>query len=107
MLFTPGDIIYSSSAFINMNEPDVRYEKLATLLEYHQVSFADIERALGEMKEIRVHVVGDTIIDEFNYTSMIGGQTKIPTISVLMNHKKIMWVVLPSSRNICSRLPRK
>src|SRR3990167_7443167 len=27
MLFTPGDIVYSSSALINMNEPDVRYEK--------------------------------------------------------------------------------
>ncbi|MBW5802276.1 adenylyltransferase/cytidyltransferase family protein [Coxiella endosymbiont of Ornithodoros amblus] len=88
MLFTPGDIIYSSSAFINMNEPDVRYEKLATLLEYHQVSFADIERALGEMKEIRVHVVGDTIIDGFNYTSMIGGQTKTPTISVRHESQK-------------------
>ena len=31
----------------------------------------------------RVHVVGDTIVDSYTQTTMIGGQTKTPTISVL------------------------
>ncbi len=87
-LFTPGDIVYSSSALINMNEPDVRYEKLATLLESHHLVFSDLEQALDNLKGLHVHVVGDTIIDGFNYTSMIGGQTKTPTISVRHESQK-------------------
>ena len=88
ILFTPGDIVYSSSALINLNEPDIRHEKLATLLEYHKISFNDLEYALDKMQDVRVHVVGDTIIDGFNYTTMIGGQTKTPTISVRHESQK-------------------
>lgn len=82
ILFTPGDIVYSSSALINMNVPDIRHEKLATLLEYHNIAFDDLSGALDQLKDVHVHVVGDTIIDGFTYASMIGGQTKTPTISV-------------------------
>ncbi len=87
-LFTPGDIVYSSSALINLNEPDVRYEKLATLLESHHITFNQIEKTLNQLKGLHVHVVGDTIIDGLNYTSMIGGQTKTPTISVRHESQK-------------------
>src|SRR3990167_818494 len=88
LLFTPGDIVYYSSALINLNEPDIRYEKLAILMEYHKISFRDLEEALNKMQGIRVHVVGDTIVDGFNYTTMIGGQTKTPTISVRHESQK-------------------
>ncbi len=82
ILFTPGDMVFSSSALINLNEPDIRYEKLATLLDFHHITINDLEKALSQLRNIRVHVIGDTIIDGFTYTSMIGGQTKTPTISV-------------------------
>lgn len=88
ILFTPGDIVYSSSALINLDAPDVRLEKLATLMEYHQISFDDLTAVLNKMKGVRVHVVGDTIVDGFTYTSMIGGQTKTPTISVRYESQK-------------------
>ena len=44
-------------------------------------------RALDTLGGRRVHVVGDTIVDTFTYTTMIGGQTKTPTMSVLFDKK--------------------
>ncbi len=82
MLFTPGDVVYSSTALLHMSEPDLRYEKLATLLDYYKISFSEIERSLDAIHGMHVHVVGDSIVDGFLYTSMIGGQTKTPTLSV-------------------------
>jgi rfaE bifunctional protein kinase chain/domain len=88
ILFTPGDIVYSSSSLINSNPPAIRYEKLATLMETTKTSFNDLEVALEKMKGLKVHVVGDTIIDGFTQTSMIGGQTKTPTMSVLYESRQ-------------------
>jgi bifunctional ADP-heptose synthase (sugar kinase/adenylyltransferase) len=34
-----------------------------------------------------VHVVGDTIVDSLTHTTMIGGQTKTPTLSVLFERR--------------------
>jgi rfaE bifunctional protein kinase chain/domain len=39
------------------------------------------------MKGFKVHVVGDTIVDSYTRTSLIGGQTKTPTFSVLYQGK--------------------
>ena len=35
------------------------------------------------MSGFKVHVVGDTIVDSYTRTNLIGGQTKTPTFSVL------------------------
>ena len=83
ILFTPGDIVYSSSHLINTASPLLRYEKLSTLMEASQINFDDLVHTLQRIKGLKVHVVGDTIIDGFMQTTMIGGQTKTPTLSVL------------------------
>ena len=82
MIFTPGDVVYSSSNLINLAPPSIKYDKLATLLDYERISFADIRETLAGLNGKRVHVVGDTIVDSFTQTTVIGGQTKTPTISV-------------------------
>jgi len=51
------------------------------------VTFDDLRQALGKMKGLHTHVVGDTIVDSYTYTSMIGGMTKTPTISVRFEKK--------------------
>ena len=35
----------------------------------------------------KVHVVGDTIVDSLTYTTMIGGMTKTPTLSVRFDNR--------------------
>jgi rfaE bifunctional protein kinase chain/domain len=82
IIFTPGDYVFSSSQLIELAPPSLRVEKLVTLMEGTGTDFATIRRALDSLEGHHVHVVGDTIVDSLTHTSMIGGQTKTPTISV-------------------------
>jgi len=88
ILFTPGDVVYSSSRLIEMDTPDIANDKLVTLLHAEGLSFSDLRSALNGIANTTVHVVGDTIVDTYTDTSMIGGQTKTPTISVRYEGKR-------------------
>ena len=82
IIFTPGDIVYSSSHIIETEPPAISTEKLLLLLEAQGIDFDDLRKGLDKLKGIKVHVVGDTIIDSFTQCTMIGGMTKTPTMSV-------------------------
>ncbi len=81
-IFTPGDIVFSSSAIIESDPPDLASEKLLTLLEGEKLTFSDLRSTLEKLAGLNVHVVGDLIIDSYSYTTLIGGNTKTPTFSV-------------------------
>lgn len=83
MIFTPGDVVYSSSRFLNLSLPQVQIEKLLMLMEHNGLTFASLKETLAKTSQFHVHVVGDTIVDSYTRTSLIGGQTKTPTFSVL------------------------
>ena len=87
IIFTPGDYVFSSSALIEAAPPSLRVEKLLTLMESTSINFDTLRRAVDSLSGHKIHVVGDTIVDSFTYTSMIGGQTKTPTMSVLFEKK--------------------
>ena len=87
LLFTPGDIVYSSTELINVSPPVLKFEKLFTLMDNEGVSFDMLRRTLDRLAGKRVHVVGDAIVDSYTYCMMIGGQTKTPTMSVLFEKK--------------------
>ena len=87
IIFTPGDIVYSSSALIELAPPKIATEKLMALMQAEDISFKDLNGALDKYKGIKVHVIGDTIVDSYSYCSMIGGMTKTPTMSVLFQKK--------------------
>lgn len=83
ILFTPGDVVFSSSAFIEAQPPNISSEKLATLMESEGITFNDLRATLEAFKGIRVHVVGDTIVDSYTYcTPISSSMAKTPTISV-------------------------
>ncbi len=42
----------------------------------------DLHRAIDQLEGVKVHVVGDTIIDSYTHCALIGGMTKTPTMSV-------------------------
>jgi rfaE bifunctional protein kinase chain/domain len=82
MIFTPGDIVYSSSRLIETAPPNISTEKLMILMDQERLGFADLQGTMARFQGLKVHVVGDTIIDTLTRCSMIGGMTKTPTISV-------------------------
>jgi rfaE bifunctional protein kinase chain/domain len=81
-LFTPGDIVYSSSHLIETGPPNIALEKLLLLMEADGLDFDRLRRIIETCEGKRVHVIGDTIVDSLTYTTMIGGMTKTPTPSV-------------------------
>lgn len=87
VIFTPGDIVYSSSALLELAPPSISVEKLMVLMEAEGVTFKDLRDALRKLKGLRAHVIGDTIVDSYTYCSMIGGMTKTPTMSVRFERK--------------------
>ncbi len=87
ILFTPGDIVYSSSHLIETGPPDITIEKLLALMEAEGVDFQRLRRILDQFEGRKVHVVGDTIVDSLTYTTMIGGMTKTPTPSVRFDER--------------------
>jgi rfaE bifunctional protein kinase chain/domain len=82
MIFTPGDVVFSSSSFIDLAPPNLAGDKLAVLMESEGVTFEALRKVLTTFEGIRVHVVGDTIVDSYTYCSLIGGMTKTPTFSL-------------------------
>jgi rfaE bifunctional protein kinase chain/domain len=82
IVFTPGDIVYSSSTLIEASPPELRIEKLLALMESERIDFDDLRAAVRGLNGMRVHVVGDTIVDTYSYCSLLGATAKSPTFSV-------------------------
>lgn len=87
ILFTPGDIVYSSSHLIETEPPNITLEKLLVLLEADRIDFDRLRRIVEGSEGKRIHVIGDTIVDSLSYTTMIGGMTKTPTPSVRFENR--------------------
>jgi len=82
MIFTPGDIVYSSSHLLELAPPNIAVEKLMMLMQGESITFDTLRQAIARMNGLKAHVIGDTIVDSYTQCSMIGGQTKTPTMSV-------------------------
>ena len=87
VIFTPGDIVYSSTKLIDLAPPSIKNEKLLTFMDSEDLTFGSLRSALEKLGRFRVHVVGDTIVDSYTQTAMIGGQAQPPTISVLYERR--------------------
>ena len=85
MIFTPGDLVYSSSNFLKESPPELKIEKLLEVMKTNNISFKKLLKIVNDFKKLSIHIVGDVIVDTYTNTSLIGGQTKTPTVSVLKN----------------------
>ena len=89
MVFTPGDIVYSSSRLIEAHAPRISLEKLLALMESEGVDFAALRKVLRGVSGLRVHVLGDTIIDAYSHCALLGGAPKSPTFSVRLERSDL------------------
>ena len=80
-LFTPGDYVLSSSKILSDRKPNLAYLKLKNLMDGEKISFSDILKNLENFKNLNVTIVGDTIIDTYVRTQIIGNNAKTPTFS--------------------------
>ena len=80
-IYTPGDFVMSSSKIIETDSPDLSSEKLISLMDGENITFEELEKTLNHLKNIPVMVVGDSIIDTYVNTSLLGSNAKTPTFS--------------------------
>jgi len=83
MVFTPGDVVYSSTKLLDTHLPKLQIEKLIDLMKTFDFEFDDLSDALLQFNKFKVHVIGDSITDVYTRTSLIGSNAKTPTFSVL------------------------
>ena len=82
IIFSPGEIIYSSTILQEENKPDLKVEKIISLLRNEKLSINSIKKLIEKKNNIKVHIIGDLIIDKYNFCNLIGQSTKTPTFSV-------------------------
>ena len=87
-LFTPGDYVLSSSKIIDSDKPDLSLTKLKSLMEGEKIKFEEILKTVDKFNKCDVLVVGDTIIDTYVDTSLIGNNAKTPTFSTKYINEK-------------------
>ena len=87
-LFSPGDVVYSSTQLLEHHKPSLTLEKVATLMQAEGVTFDHLRATLDRMAGVTVHVVGDTIVDKYSYCTPLGQSTKTPTLSVKLNQSE-------------------
>ena len=57
-------------------------EKLISLMDSENINFEDIYKTIGSFKDLKIHVIGDIIVDKYNFCSIVGATTKTPTFSI-------------------------
>ena len=90
LIFTPGDIVYSSTKFLNYSPPNLDLEKLDLIMKTNQISFDELISIVKKLNTLSVHVLGDSIVDTYTRTNFIGGQTKTQPLVFCMTKRKIM-----------------
>lgn len=88
ILFSPGDFINSSTSLLLKNKPNLFSEKLLSIMENEKINFQKIEKVLNNLKKIKIHVFGDTILDKYTYCTLLGPTTKTPTLSLKKNEEE-------------------
>jgi len=82
IIFSPGDVVYSSTKFQKALKPDIKNDKFMSLLRREKISLNQIINILKKKISLNIHVIGDLIIDKYNYCDLIGQSTKTPTFSI-------------------------
>ena len=83
------NITFSSSSLINENI--FSYEKkLSKILEnYKSLGFSYISSLIEKIKNLRVMLIGDSILDEYIYTDTLGKSAKESILATLKKNEEI------------------
>lgn len=82
LLFSPGDEVYSSTTIQKIYKPKLELEKLYSIMDSSKLTFEGIKKNINKFKNTSVTIIGDTIIDKYIYTQILGQTSKTPTFSV-------------------------
>lgn len=88
LIFSPGDIVFSSTKILETHKPNIENEKLRAMLDGQGIDANYILGILETFRSKKVLVVGDTIVDRYTYCATLGKTTKTPTLSVKYDYSE-------------------
>ena len=65
MLFSPDDVIYSSTEILSREKPNLSIERLRRLMVEKGITFGRLRETADRIKEAKITVIGDVIIDKY------------------------------------------
>jgi rfaE bifunctional protein kinase chain/domain/rfaE bifunctional protein nucleotidyltransferase chain/domain len=81
-IFSPGDVIYSSTYLKEKNSIKLPIDRMKEIMNSEKFDLKILYDVINKFKKIKVHVVGDTIIDAYNECILLGQTNKTPTFSI-------------------------
>jgi len=103
LLFTE-DIVFSSSRLINKNFSNYSDETREFLTKFsNNYSSEEVLKFLKNAEKLNVLIIGETIIDEYNYCEPIGMTTKDPIIAVkYLSQEKFAGGILAAANHLAN-----
>ncbi len=89
MVFSPGDIVYSSTELLKANKPNLSLDQLLTLMHEEGISFNDLRKSLSKFKNLKIHVIGDLIVDRYSQCTLLGPSQKSAAFSVRLDESAL------------------
>lgn len=87
-IFSPGDIVFSSSILKTYNQSRLILDKIKNILLSQSTDLLKILNIIKKIPKLKVHVVGDTIVDIYHDCLLLGQTNKTPTFSIKKNISK-------------------
>ena len=85
MVFSPGDIVYSSTEILKLNRPNLSLDQLLSLMQGEGITFDDLRKTLSKFSRAKVHVIGDLIVDKYSKCTLLGPSQKSAAFSVRLD----------------------
>ena len=85
LLFSSGDVVFSSIDLIRREFSELNFSAISKPADYparHSFTLQDIRRTLSKMRDRKVLVIGDLIVDEYLACDALGMSHEDPTIVV-------------------------
>jgi rfaE bifunctional protein kinase chain/domain/rfaE bifunctional protein nucleotidyltransferase chain/domain len=102
---TTNDVVYSSSNLINSNFSNTssNHKNIITLLKKKYKSFLEIKNKIENLKNKKILIIGEAIIDEYIFVEAIGKSSKDPTLNYrYVRNEKYLGGSLAIAKNLSS-----
>lgn len=85
IVFSPGDVVYSSSTILATQKPNLSYDQLTNLMDAEGISFELLRNTISKFKNASVHVIGDLIVDKYSKCTVLGPAQKTAAFSIRLD----------------------
>src|SRR3989344_2384929 len=85
IVFSPGDVVYSSSTILATQKPNLSYDQLINLMEAEGITFNLLRNTISKFKKVSVHVIGDLIVDKYSKCTVLGPAQKTAAFSIRLD----------------------